>query len=59
MARKDARSGSFLSNQLLITGFEILFFWVARMIMLGCHFMQGHQQDPVLKTGQRMGGQER
>jgi valyl-tRNA synthetase len=24
---------------LLVTGFDILFFWVARMIMLGCHFM--------------------
>jgi valyl-tRNA synthetase len=24
---------------LLITGFDILFFWVARMIMLGCEFM--------------------
>ncbi|MDE3105075.1 MAG: valine--tRNA ligase [Acidobacteriota bacterium] len=26
-------------TQLLVTGFDILFFWVARMIMLGCHFM--------------------
>jgi len=26
-----------------------LFFWVARMIMFGCHFMQGHQQDPAIK----------
>jgi len=24
----------------LVTGFDILFFWVARMIMMGCHFMQ-------------------
>ena len=29
---------------LLITGFDILFFWVARMIMMGCHFMRGHKQ---------------
>ena len=28
-------------TQLLLTGFDILFFWVARMIMLGCHFMLG------------------
>jgi valyl-tRNA synthetase len=35
---------------LLITAYQILFFWVARMIMFGCHFMQGHQQDPVLKN---------
>jgi valyl-tRNA synthetase len=34
---------------LLITAYEILFFWVARMIMFGCHFMQGHQQDPAIK----------
>ena len=29
----------FYPTQLLLTGFDILFFWVARMIMLGCHFM--------------------
>ena len=39
----------FYPTTLLITAYEILFFWVARMIMFGCHFMQGHQQDPVLK----------
>ncbi|WP_419807157.1 valine--tRNA ligase [Terriglobus sp.] len=27
------------STSLLVTGFDILFFWVARMIMLGTHFM--------------------
>jgi valyl-tRNA synthetase len=30
---------TFYPTSLLITGFDILFFWVARMIMLGCHFM--------------------
>jgi valyl-tRNA synthetase len=34
---------------LLITAYEILFFWVARMIMFGCHFMQGQEQDPAIK----------
>jgi valyl-tRNA synthetase len=29
----------FYPTRLLVTGFDILFFWVARMIMLGCHFM--------------------
>ena len=29
----------FYPTQLLVTGFDILFFWVARMIMFGCHFM--------------------
>jgi len=30
---------AFYPTQLLVTGFDILFFWVARMIMLGCRFM--------------------
>ncbi|MDP9038724.1 MAG: valine--tRNA ligase [Acidobacteriota bacterium] len=30
---------AFYPTSLLVTGFDILFFWVARMIMLGCHFM--------------------
>jgi valyl-tRNA synthetase len=37
----------FHPTTLLITGFDILFFWVARMIMLGCHFMDGHPQGRV------------
>jgi valyl-tRNA synthetase len=39
----------FYPNTLLITGFDILFFWLARMIMFGCHFMDGHQQDRLIK----------
>ena len=39
----------FYPNTLMITGFDILFFWLARMIMFGCHFMQGHQQDRAIK----------
>jgi valyl-tRNA synthetase len=30
---------AFYPATLLVTGFDILFFWVARMIMLGTHFM--------------------
>jgi valyl-tRNA synthetase len=30
---------AFYPTTQLVTGFDILFFWVARMIMLGCHFM--------------------
>jgi valyl-tRNA synthetase len=30
---------AFYPTSLLITGFDILFFWVARMTMLSCHFM--------------------
>ncbi len=39
----------FYPTTLLITAYEILFFWVARMIMFGCHFMQGHTQDAAIK----------
>ncbi len=33
---------AFYPTTLLITGFDILFFWVARMIMMNCHFMRGN-----------------
>ncbi len=39
----------FYPTTLLITAYEILFFWVARMIMFGCHFMEGHEQDAAIK----------
>jgi valyl-tRNA synthetase len=45
----------FYPTTLLITAYEILFFWVARMIMFGCHFMEGHQQDPALKQASGWG----
>jgi valyl-tRNA synthetase len=41
---------TFYPTQLLLTGFDILFFWVARMIMLGCHFML---DVPMPDGGQR------
>jgi len=40
----------FYPTTLLITAYEILFFWVARMIMFGCHFMKEHHQDPAIRT---------
>src|SRR5271154_3297200 len=45
----------FYPTTLLITAYEILFFWVARMIMFGCHFMKGHEQDPKLKQASGWG----
>ncbi|MGB1360501.1 MAG: valine--tRNA ligase [Alphaproteobacteria bacterium] len=30
---------NFYQNDILVTGFDILFFWVARMMMFGIHFM--------------------
>jgi valyl-tRNA synthetase len=46
----------FYPTTLLITAYEILFFWVARMIMFGCHFMQEHEQDPAIKTSNGWSG---
>ncbi len=34
-----ADMAAFYPTDVLVTGFDILFFWVARMIMLGTHFM--------------------
>jgi valyl-tRNA synthetase len=36
---QTADLAKFYPTSLLITGFDILFFWVARMVMLGCEFM--------------------
>ncbi|MEO0681588.1 MAG: valine--tRNA ligase, partial [Pseudomonadota bacterium] len=32
----------------LVTGFDIIFFWVARMMMFGCHFMRDAAEKPVV-----------
>jgi valyl-tRNA synthetase len=55
---KDGRAGdpgpdstpdldAFYPTTTLMTGFDILFFWVARMIMMNCHFMRGHKHGDV------------
>jgi valyl-tRNA synthetase len=45
---------AFYPTSLLITGFDILFFWVARMIMMGCHFMMPpHRPEPGQAMWQR------
>ena len=38
---------AFYPTTALITGFDILFFWVARMVMLNCHFMRGNPHGDV------------
>ena len=45
----ETRAGfdAFYPTSLLVTGFDILFFWVARMIMMGCWF----SSDVPLKDG--------
>ncbi len=36
---KTAELARFYPTSVLVTGFDILFFWVARMMMMGLHFM--------------------
>jgi valyl-tRNA synthetase len=38
---------AFYPTTLLITSFDILFFWVARMIMMNCHFMRGNRKGDI------------
>ncbi len=42
---KDLKT--FYPTDLLVTGFDIIFFWVARMIMMGMHFMKNRPFDDV------------
>ncbi len=39
MAGEDAGAGALLPGGVLITSFDIIFFWVARMMMFSMHFM--------------------
>jgi valyl-tRNA synthetase len=41
----------FYPGQTLVTAHEILFFWVTRMIMAGCHFMGGKPFETVYLHG--------
>jgi len=36
-----AESKRYYPGDVLVTGFDIIFFWVARMMMMGMHFMDG------------------
>jgi valyl-tRNA synthetase len=37
---QTAELEKYYPTSVLITGFDIIFFWVARMMMMGCHFMK-------------------
>ena len=39
LARRDAGTDALLPTSVLVTGFDIIFFWVARMMMMGLHFL--------------------
>ncbi len=48
-ARKDAENyflNTFHPTDVLVTGFDIIFFWVARMIMMTMHFMKNEDGTP-------------
>ena len=34
-------------TSVLITGFDLIFFWIARMMMMGLHFMKDEEGNPV------------
>ena len=40
LAGRDAGARALLPDHVLVTGFDIIFFWVARMMMMGLHFMK-------------------
>ena len=44
---ETAELGRFYPTSVLITGFDIIFFWVARMMMMGLHFMKDEDGNPV------------
>lgn len=48
---KTPELNAFYPSQILMTGFDILFFWVARMIMMGLKFMDDVPFDTVYITG--------
>jgi len=44
---KTAELEKYYQTDVLVTGFDIIFFWVARMMMMGLHFMKDEDGNPV------------
>ncbi len=44
---KNAELEKYYQTDVLVTGFDIIFFWVARMMMMGLHFMKDADGTPV------------
>ena len=47
---KTTELQTFYPNTMLVTGFDIIFFWVARMMMMGIHFMGECRSGPFTFT---------
>jgi valyl-tRNA synthetase len=44
---KTPELAKYYQTDVLVTGFDIIFFWVARMMMMGLHFMKDEAGNPV------------
>ena len=44
---KTPEVAQYYPTSVLVTGFDIIFFWVARMMMMGLHFMKDEDGNPV------------
>mgnify|MGYP001384029196 CR=1 FL=1 len=44
---KTPELATYYPTATLVTGFDIIFFWVARMMMMGLHFMKDKNGNPV------------
>src|SRR5690625_6051170 len=48
LARADGLLKKYHPTDLLVTGFDIIFFWVARMIMLTMHLVKDAEGQPQI-----------
>ncbi len=44
---KTPELDKYYQTDVLVTGFDIIFFWVARMMMMGLHFMKNDDGKPI------------
>jgi valyl-tRNA synthetase len=44
---KTPELARYYQTDVLVTGFDIIFFWVARMMMMGLHFMKDENGTPI------------
>lgn len=44
---KTPQLENYYQTDVLVTGFDIIFFWVARMMMMGLHFMKDEEGTPI------------